>query len=181
MSLPPKYVDRIFARLLIRYGAAWIRMWEGIDEQAVKADWAHVLDGLPEFRLRYGLDHLSADRPPTAPQFRALCNGCADPVAPRLRGPAADPARVAELVAEARATPFANPLAGARALRAREEAGDKSLTMAQREFWRTALRREIAAATKDYRAQLEPLGDVAAVHAEVRAVAKGTFTGATRV
>lgn len=72
MSLPPQYVDRIFARLLVRYGAAWLRMWDQIDMEAVKADWAEVLSGLPDWSLKHALDNLP-ERHPNAQQFRELC------------------------------------------------------------------------------------------------------------
>lgn len=53
---------------------------------------------------------------------------------------------VADMVArtKARIPADSDPLAGARRLRAREEAGER-LTLAQKELWRTALRREIDA------------------------------------
>lgn len=140
--LSQKYVDRIFARLLVRYGIQWIRMWDGIDEAAVKSDWAQVLDNIPEFRLRHALDNLPSDRPPNAAQFRALCIGAREVAAPpRLSAPALNPQRVVELVARIDRGPK-DPLAGARAMRNRELAGER-LSIPQREFWRIALRREI--------------------------------------
>jgi len=44
-SLPEAWVDSLFARLAARYGAAWLRMWDGIPLDAVKADWAAELAG----------------------------------------------------------------------------------------------------------------------------------------
>lgn len=75
MPLPSSWVDSLFARLSVRYGAAWLRMWEGIDIAAVKADWAKELG---EFAttpdaIAYGLDHLPTERPPNVSQFRVLC------------------------------------------------------------------------------------------------------------
>lgn len=73
MSLPSQAVDRIFARMLVRYGVHWLRMWDGIDIEQVKADWANVLDGLTVRAIVYGLDSLPEDKPPTALKFRSLC------------------------------------------------------------------------------------------------------------
>jgi hypothetical protein len=44
--LPSEWVDRLFSRIAVRYGADWLRMWEGLDMAAVKADWAETLAGL---------------------------------------------------------------------------------------------------------------------------------------
>ena len=73
MSMPNGWIDRLFARLLVRYGTMWTGMWRGIDEDAVKADWAGELRGLTGEALAYGLENLPPDRPPTATQFRAIC------------------------------------------------------------------------------------------------------------
>jgi hypothetical protein len=71
--LPKQSVDQIFARLLVRYGAAWIRMWDDIDMEAVKADWAEVLGNCSRESIHHALDHLPDGRPPNAMQFRDLC------------------------------------------------------------------------------------------------------------
>lgn len=99
MSLPSAWIDRIFTRILVRYGAAWNAMWRGIPEDAVKADWAQQLHGLTDWALRHGLDNLPPDRPPTAMQFRAIC-AMARSDAPALPAPAvmpANPQRLADL------------------------------------------------------------------------------------
>ena len=38
--LPRDFVDPIFTRLMARYGAAWSRMWRGLDPEAL-LDSAH--------------------------------------------------------------------------------------------------------------------------------------------
>lgn len=68
-----RIVDQIHARLLVRYGAQWIRMWEGIDPQAVKADWAEQVGYFSREVILHALDHLPPDRPPNAAQFKQLC------------------------------------------------------------------------------------------------------------
>ena len=89
----PRWVDRLFARLAVRYGTAWQRMWLGIDPGAVQADWASVLGTLFERNpqaLVYGLDHLPEDRPPTATAFLRLCLSAPDST-PRLAAPTSTP------------------------------------------------------------------------------------------
>ena len=76
----PRWVDRLFSRLQVRYGSAWTRMWVGIEPEAVKADWASMLGQLFDRNpsaLVYGLDHLP-DTPPTAGVFLKLCLAAPD-------------------------------------------------------------------------------------------------------
>ncbi len=138
MALSEQYVDRIFLRLTTRYGAAWLRMWDGIPMEAVRADWAEELAGFndkPE-ALKHALEHLPVDRPPNSAQFRALCIGKPEIYRPALEAPAASPA----VVAAARAVNVdrVDPKAWAHELRRRELACDR-LTPAQRGMWRAAL------------------------------------------
>jgi hypothetical protein len=142
MSLPDSFVDRIFARLAVRYGAKWLRLWEGLDMAVVKADWAEVLDGFeshPE-SLGYALRYLPTDHPPTALQFRDLCRKA--PVmatVPKLEAPKADPKRVKELLARMVDTAQGRGrLDWAYDLQSREQSGE-ILTPAQRMAWRDAL------------------------------------------
>lgn len=103
MSLPDMWVERLIARLQLRYGAEWTRAYAGIDPNAVKADWAHVLSGLTLDALDLGVKRLPTDRPPNAMQFRALCFVAAPPpVAPALPAPKADRSKVASIAAAMR-------------------------------------------------------------------------------
>lgn len=72
----PRWVERLFARLQVRYGARWTRLWEGIDPDAVREDWRdqlwRIFDRNPQ-AIVYALDRLPADNPPTSAQFLALC------------------------------------------------------------------------------------------------------------
>ena len=113
-KLPEKWVERIFARLLVRYGAAWLRMWEGVDEQAVKADWAQQLAGYSAnpHALEHGLNHLPLDKPPTVAQFAQLCRGAPISAVPLLRGPTANPSKRAEVMSRVNLT--RQPQAGER-------------------------------------------------------------------
>ena len=98
MSLPSAWVDRVHARLLVRYGAAWIRKWEGVPMEAVKVDWADALTGLGADAIAHALDHLPPDAPPNALQFRDLCRSRPS-AAPQLTHdqPAPNPERLAAL------------------------------------------------------------------------------------
>lgn len=145
-------VDAVFAACILRYGRAYFfARWEGLTTGAVKADWRRVLEGLERNprAVRYALARLPL-KPPTASEFREIAAECPEPRPECLDWePKHDPARITAAqhqVARARAeqrTP-ADPLAAARALRAREEGGER-LGQAQKEYWRKALAREIAA------------------------------------
>lgn len=154
--LPDAWVERLFARLTVVYGHAFLGRWSGLDMAAVKASWAEELSGFsahPE-ALQLGLESLPAGEPPTVLQFRDLCRPAlreerqAPPLA--LDAPKADPKKVAALVAAVDRSVAAKPKAWAWALKAREE-GEKAhqpdsrhrLTPSQREAWRTALRSEL--------------------------------------
>lgn len=144
--LPLDWVDRLFGRLAIRFGSQWLHKWEGLDMKAVKLDWADQLAGLQEpdrqHALRYGIEHLPADHPPTAAQFRALCARAPEYVArPALPAPELEQspegvARMREKMA-ALAQPK-DPRAWAHALKARHQSGDR-LTPAQIDAYREAL------------------------------------------
>lgn len=103
MSLPSPWVDRIFDKLTLVYGHAFIGRWAGLDLQAVKADWAHELAGFernPE-AIKHALQHLPVE-PPNVMQFRALANNAPPPELPRLPEPKADPERVKRALQAAR-------------------------------------------------------------------------------
>lgn len=97
------WVDRIFARLTLRYGAAFLRQWPDAEPDAVKTDWAEVLDGMPGSAIGYALHYLPS-LPLTATQFRDICRRAPVEVAPQLEAPKANPAavrRVLEVIAAA--------------------------------------------------------------------------------
>jgi hypothetical protein len=156
MPLSPAWVDALFARLSVRYGAAFMRQYADIDIVAVKADWADVLGGFsdkPE-AIRYGLDNLPPDKAPNAGQFRLLCNAAPtqEPLTiANVVGPL--PPAMAEALSKVVAAPHSrDPKAWARRLRDIElngggllPSGDR-MTKAQRESWREALANETEAA-----------------------------------
>jgi hypothetical protein len=138
--LPQDWVDRLFARISVRYGAAWTRMWEGIDMQAVKSDWAYELGGMQDHpdAVRFGLQHMNPDKPPTASQFRALCNRMPDKAHHALPPPKADPTVIAKVREILASTATRSPTAWAAALRDRERSGEV-LTKPQRDAWRAVI------------------------------------------
>lgn len=158
MSLPAAWVDALFAKLAVRYGAAFMRQWDGIDPAAIKADWSDVLAGFQAHpaAFRAALENLPDDKPPNAMAFRALCRTALrddrQTAPPALPAPKADPTRVATLLAGLRRSGEHDPRQWARDLRAREEAQridapsvHGRLTKFQRDAWREALASEMAA------------------------------------
>jgi hypothetical protein len=141
--LESRRVDRIHARLLVRYGTRWTQMWAGIEQAAVHRDWAEELGGISDAAIAHALDNLPAEFPPTVAQFRALCLAHA-PTFKALPSPAQDPT-VARAVLKAIARPAeGHPKEWAWRLKEREERGDKLIPV-QRAFWREALRGEVEA------------------------------------
>lgn len=104
MALPERWIDLLFGRLSVRYGAAFLRQWPADADPAVlKADWAQVLDRVSKEAITYALECLPPV-PPNALQFRDLCRRAPGPNVPALPAPElrADPARVRALVAGAK-------------------------------------------------------------------------------
>lgn len=101
-----RFVEQIFARMLVRYGAAWNRMWEGVEPEAVKADWERELQGVSGHAIRYALENLPPERPPTVGKFKTLCINPPEVWRPSLPPPEPTPeqkAKVREQLAKARA------------------------------------------------------------------------------
>lgn len=144
MPIPKSWVDALFAKLSIRYGAAFLRQWPDADPEIVKADWADVLGGFDGAEIKHALDHLPADKPPTAGQFRVLCNAAPVMATLALSAPLQKPSpAVLERIASVGVV-AGDPREWARRLKRREESGEK-LTAAQRSMWRTALESEAVA------------------------------------
>ena len=101
MPLPDSWVEHLFGRLAVRYGAAFLRQWPDADIAIVKADWADVLDGVRGDSISYALRFLPADKPVNAMQFRDICRRAPEQSAPCIEGPAArpNPERVRAIIA----------------------------------------------------------------------------------
>lgn len=88
MRLHSTWVDHIFAKLTVRYGAAFMRQWPAdIDVVMLKADWAEVLGGFAKNpdAFTYALENLP-DTPVNALAFRAIARRGPPPAtdAPRI-------------------------------------------------------------------------------------------------
>ena len=103
MALPASWIDHLFGRLQLRYGAAFLRQWADADLDALKADWADVLDGTRGEAISYALRYLP-ERPVNAMQFRDICRRAPAPTQQALPPPkeAADPGRVAQIMSRLR-------------------------------------------------------------------------------
>ena len=71
-----EFVDALFDRLSLRYGRAFPLRWKGLDLEAVKADWACELSSYAERpeAIEHALALVDPAEPPTAAQFRNLCD-----------------------------------------------------------------------------------------------------------
>lgn len=98
--LPSSWVDELFRRLSVRYGAAFARQYGDLDIADVKADWAHVLAGFDRCpsAINYGLENVG-DLPPNATQFRAIARRGWVDAAAALPAPPADQRRIDAAVA----------------------------------------------------------------------------------
>jgi hypothetical protein len=149
----PAWLDDIWDKLQLTYGQGFLRRYDGIDMESVKANWHHEL---APFLVRpavfaFALTHLPADSAPTVLQFVELCRA-----APRveefaaLPAPTVDPAGVKRIAAQLRSLRPErpnDPKAWAYRLREREErSGGDGLTMNQRKAWRSALGQQEEAA-----------------------------------
>lgn len=103
MPMPGSWVEHLFAKLTVRYGAAFMRQHDGLDIAIVKGDWAEVLDGVKGDSLSYALRYLP-ERPPNAIQMRDICRRAPPPTVAALPAPVekADPGRVAAAMARVR-------------------------------------------------------------------------------
>lgn len=149
--LPLEWIDRIFSKLTARYGRDFLSQWEGVEVALVKADWADELAGLqnrPD-AIKYALEHCGVKPPKNVVEFKEACNRA--PVRPMLalESPKADQDVIDRAIAAMReVTRFkGDRLDPIRAIRRRELEGDKTLTRAQREFWRIALKSELESKT----------------------------------
>lgn len=142
-SLPDPWVDRIFDKLLLTYGAEWQRKWDGLDLAAVKADWGHELRGFQQspHAIKFALENLPTGFAPTVLQFRDLCIKAPQYAAKALPPPTPDPAVVAAVVAAVKRPEGRDPKFWAYALREREQGG-AHLSITQRAMWRAALKAE---------------------------------------
>lgn len=143
MALPDSWVDRLFAKLTVTYGQGFLRQYDGVELDDVKANWAEELGCFSQSpqAIKFGLEHLPAAKAPTVLEFRELCRKRPESnilkalPAPRQEVSPEMVAKVRDLIHKPDTT---DPKHWARALKAREECRDK-LTLFQRKCWREAL------------------------------------------
>lgn len=144
MSLPRSWVDRIFEKLSVRYGQAFLRKWDGVDMEIVKDDWAEELAGFSEHgdSIGWALQNLPAEKPPNVGEFRAIVNRAPATNVPRIERQAKEVPEQIKVKIEQITKPTRGKdyKAWAKALMARLEGGDKTLTKAQIDMARDALK-----------------------------------------
>lgn len=95
-----EWVEALLGRLSVRYGASFMRQYEGVESRLVIGDWAVALAGFGPDHIKHALTILPADWPPNAMQFRDLCKKMPEKfAAPQLEAPKADPDRVRKILA----------------------------------------------------------------------------------
>ena len=142
MSLPESWVNRIFQRMTLVYGRDFLSRYEGQDLGAVRLGWAEELSGFQQApdAIKFGLECLPADKPPTVLQFRDLCRKAPQYLPKALPAPDPDPAIAAKVRASISKKAGRDPLEWAHRLQDRESRdGARLLTEFQRKSWREAL------------------------------------------
>lgn len=77
--LPSAWIDRIFEKLLTRYGAKFSEQWRGLDPDRLKNAWAEDLFGFTGDEIKRGLDACRFKVwPPTLPEFMTMCRPPSD-------------------------------------------------------------------------------------------------------
>ena len=125
--LPENWIDALFARLTGLYGNRFTNMWTGIDAHLVRTTWATELAGIRPESIKYALEHLPAEFPPSALQFKALClqKPAADTPILTNDAPAHPAVRKAVIEGMKKPDPDAGDMkAWARRLKSRHDAGD---------------------------------------------------------
>lgn len=137
--LDSRAVDRIFTRLLVRYGAPWLRLWDGLDIGIVKEDWARELAGMSFEAIIYALDNLPSEKPPaTANAFKQLANNRPH-YFQGLPPPKTDPEMIKSILDRIKIQASSGSQEWARHLQRREQSGER-LSFSQKQAWRQALR-----------------------------------------
>src|SRR5262245_43945459 len=134
----------VMAALVALYGQPRItKLYGDAPIEAVREAWHRALHPMAmhpvsQAQIAWALEHLDPEHPPNALAFVQLARQMPQPVLPPAGPlPPADPARVAKALAW-RPPGQRDPKAWAKALQAREQAGEH-LTYAQRWMWREAL------------------------------------------
>lgn len=123
--LPDNWIDALFARLTGLYGNRFTNMWANIDAKLVRQTWAVELAGVTPAGIKYALDHLPDEFPPTALQFKRICLMRPDD-SPKITYDApASPEVVKAMVAGLKPHQPGDMRTWAYLLKSRHDAGDK--------------------------------------------------------
>lgn len=100
MALPRAWIDKIFAKLSLTYGGAFLRQWQDFDIDAVKDDWAETLAGFQPYpeMLAYALENLHSSKPPTVLEFRDIARKMPARPEPKLPPPQVDREKAHEMM-----------------------------------------------------------------------------------
>lgn len=144
MALPSRWVDSLFAKLTVTYGQDFLRRWEGVPMESVKADWAEALGGYEQHpeAIAFALTILDPAKPPTVLQFAELCRRAPAKAPLALESPAPNPevATMALNALKRAGVKQVGDKSWAYRLRDREiQDKGKGLTKFQRDAWREAL------------------------------------------
>lgn len=102
MSFPVSWVDALFSKFAVLYGNKFTSQYAGADMEALRNEWVRQLDGFENHQdaLRYAMNNLPADWPPTVLEFKQLARRAPPPEFKALPAPKADPKRVAEAMSQ---------------------------------------------------------------------------------
>lgn len=143
MPFPQDWADKLFAKLHVAYGEAFLAQWPApLTVSKVQAAWADTLDGWERYpeAFRWALANLP-EKPLNAIAFRNLLRQA--PVmeaVPQLPPPVADPGLVAEIMKRATTRPQRvgnEAQVVARGIVDRLKAQTRMASRAQRDFMRT--------------------------------------------
>jgi hypothetical protein len=103
MSLPLAWIDRIFEKMTVTYGASFLNRWRDMEAEAmndVKSDWMHELSAFraAPHAIAFALENLP-ERAPNVIEFKNLCRQAPSIEAPQLPAPKANPEVVAQVIA----------------------------------------------------------------------------------
>ncbi|WP_244096418.1 hypothetical protein [Burkholderia dolosa] len=73
-AIPQRWIERLFGTMSAFYGARFADLWRGSKVAEVKRAWGIELSKLSAEQMRAGRENLAAlAKPPTLPEFMALC------------------------------------------------------------------------------------------------------------
>jgi len=84
LTLRQPVIDRLFQRLNLIYGRAWLDMWKDIDVVEAKGQWAETLGKYSLETIKQALDFCAASvkYPPNLPEFVMICDNYHRPEQP---------------------------------------------------------------------------------------------------